>query len=259
MIKIEFAQKTHQGQTRDHNEDSIFSDAEMGLWIVADGMGGHAGGEVASCIVCESIPEMIKEGHSLKESIATTHHLIKAAPQNGRGIKGMGSTVVAMKLDETGYQIAWVGDSRAYLWDGQLHQLSTDQSFVQKLIEAKAITPEQARNHPKKNLILQSLGASQLPTIQVDSLRGDFKKESIILLCSDGLNNELTDDEIAALIDPFQPLQSVAKNLVDAANKAGGNDNISVILIKTLMDSQDTKGKSGYLDRVKSILSKKIT
>ncbi len=259
MIKVEFAQKTDKGQIREHNEDCMFSDLELGLWLVADGMGGHAGGEIASAIVCEAIPDMVGEGHSLEEAISATHQMIKAAPENGRGIKGMGSTVVALQLSHNGYEIGWVGDSRAYLWNGHLTQLSVDQSFVQKLIEANAITPEQARSHPKKNLILQSLGASQINSIKVDLLSREFKKNDIILLCSDGLNNELTDPQIDSILNNANNIQSAADELVEQANRLGGSDNITVVLVKCLEANTLSTTKSGYFDRVKTLITNGVS
>ncbi len=256
VIKTESAQLTHKGQVRDHNEDNLFSDPELGLWLVADGMGGHAGGDVASAIVCESIPGMIREGHSLVEAISSAHHMVKAAPANGRGVDGMGSTVVALQLNNAGYEIAWVGDSRAYLWNGKLSQLTTDQSFVQKLIEAKAISPEQARTHPKKNLILQSLGASVIGKIKVDTIEGQLNVGNIILLCSDGLNNELTDGEIEDILANGASLDKSVEELVNAANRAGGNDNIAVILIKAITSGVEVSGTVSYLQKVKNLLGK---
>ena len=149
---------THTGNVRSNNEDAFSRDPALGLWVVADGMGGHEAGEVASAIAIESITRKIRQGKDIVEAIQNAHHNILNGARKGRGAKGMGSTVVAIHTTNTQYQVAWVGDSRAYLWTrtgertGTLEQLTTDHSYVQMLVKAGAITPEEAINHRDKNV-----------------------------------------------------------------------------------------------------------
>ena len=136
MENIEFGCATHAGRVRDHNEDHYSAVPEIGLWIIADGMGGHQAGEIASDIVSRAVVDFVRQGSSLKEAIARSHHAVIGAGEGRKNLSGMGSTVVALQIDGLNYKIAWVGDSRAYMWDGGLKQITHDHSFVQGLIDA---------------------------------------------------------------------------------------------------------------------------
>lgn len=233
MKSINFAVGTHTGLVRELNEDNYCAAPEIGLWIVADGMGGHDAGEVASAIAVREIVECIRQGSPLADAIESAHAAIRRAEQQQGTSSHMGSTVVAAKLAGRSYDIAWVGDSRAYVWDGALHQLTTDHSYVQLLLKAGMITEDEMANHPSSNIISQGLGVGRLNSteIQVDSISGELAETDLLLLCSDGLNGEITDECIAAIISEDATLQNRVDRLIEAALQAGGNDNITVILM----------------------------
>lgn len=234
---IQFAQITDVGRVRDHNEDSLISLPEQEVWLVADGMGGYEAGEVASAIVVEEIPKLLSQQFELNEALEETHRLIHKAAEAGRGELGMGSTAVLLRIDGSTYEIAWVGDSRAYLWDGSsLMQLTRDHSFVQRLLDSGAITEEEALDHPQRNVISQALGAD-MKEIRVDTVRGKLARNDKILLCSDGLTSELSDSDIAAVLARNESSEVMSKSLVHAANESGGGDNITLILVEAPEDA----------------------
>jgi serine/threonine protein phosphatase PrpC len=230
---IDYAMGTHTGLVRELNEDSHLGAPELGLWIVADGMGGHDAGEVASGIVIREMAQSIAQGLPLTEAVETAHKAIQTAAQQHGETVDMGSTVVAVKLNGRQYEIAWVGDSRAYLWNGALRQLTTDHSYVQLLLNAGMITEDEIPNHPSRNIISQGLGVGGLngADIQVDSVSGELVESETLLLCSDGLNGEVSDDCIAAILSETADNQVRVDRLIEAALEAGGKDNVTVILL----------------------------
>lgn len=248
---------TDVGCVRDHNEDALRIDTEAGLYIVADGMGGHAAGEVASAIVVEAVPEYVRGGQGLSQALCETHRAIRRAAAEGRGAPGMGSTAVVLRLSGADYEIAWVGDSRAYLWDGRaLRQLSRDHSFVQKMLDAQAITTEEAGQHPDRNVITQSLGMAEFDQVQPDTATGRLYRGEKILLCSDGLSSEVADEGIAQALAANGAMQSQAQALVGQARRAGGNDNITVLLVQAPDDAPDRPATTQPFDalRLKQVL-----
>jgi protein phosphatase len=229
---IQFGEGTHVGRVRDHNEDAYLSRPDLGLWIVADGMGGHAAGEVASALAIEVVAGQIEAGGHLSEAIQRAHKAIRQEAAQDSARAGMGCTIVALLLQDCHYQISWVGDSRAYLWDGQhLAQLSSDHSFVQQLIDGGHLTEEEARVHPQRNVITQALGGSDVKEVRVDSVSGPFCSGQKILLCSDGLTGEVDDAEIAAVLRDEQESPSAVDVLIEKANAHGGTDNTTLILV----------------------------
>ena len=152
---VNYAARTDVGRIREHNEDSYCANEKLGLYVIADGMGGHASGEVASDIAVTVIEQQIEQGNSLLEAIELAHLAIVKGVKTGAGKAGMGTTVVAVLLQGDAYTLAWVGDSRAYLWHDGLSQLSKDHSLVQMLLDTKQITEAEARVHPRKNIIYQ--------------------------------------------------------------------------------------------------------
>jgi serine/threonine protein phosphatase PrpC len=234
MTKFNEACATHTGLVREANEDAFFSDPALGLWIVADGMGGHHAGEVASAIVIEEIPRGIQQGENLTDAIGMAHSAIRDAAAQGKGGWNMGSTVVALKLDGLRYQIGWVGDSRAYLWNGaDLRQLTKDHSYVQLLLDKGLIAEEDIRTHPSRNLISQGLGVGGLDgkTVKVDLADGELALGETLLLCSDGLTGEVRDDAIALIMAETKENPERLGRLIAAALDDGGADNITVILV----------------------------
>ena len=230
--------RTHKGNIRSGNEDSFFCDNKLGLWLVADGMGGHEAGEVASALVVEAVENEIKKGSVLADSIQFSHQSVLDNAAEGKGASGMGSTVVALqKTGNNNYQVGWVGDSRAYLWtqkteeSGDLQQLSTDHSYVQALLQSGAISEEDLETHPDKNIITQCLGSLELKQVKVDTIDGEWQENQKILLCSDGLTDELSDSDIATILNESIDSNVVIDLLIEESLKHGGKDNITVILI----------------------------
>jgi protein phosphatase len=233
MHNINFALATHTGLVRKLNEDNFLSLPECGLWVIADGMGGYEAGEIASELAVLTIAQKIKQNMSLVDAIETAHRAIQSAACQGEGAVDMGTTVVAAKLDGLHYEIAWVGDSRAYLWDGALRQLTTDHSYIQLLLEAGLITKNEMANHPSRNIISQALGAGGIDknAVKIDTVSGVLGSKDALLLCSDGLSSLISDSDIAAILLEHADNQARVDSLVKAALNAGGTDNVTVIVL----------------------------
>jgi|SRR5690554_2010228 len=228
---LESSSLTNPGRKRSNNEDCFLSLPEDSLWMVADGMGGHEAGEVASDIVRQTL-----ENHPagpLDQLIQQAHQAVLDAASDGVGAEGMGSTIVALRHLGKHYEIAWVGDSRAYLWSAAegLQQLTTDHSYVQMLLASGAIDAVDVNNHPDKNIITQCLGSRDLDAVEVDIIHGQWQPDQYILLCSDGLTDELSDQEIGHILKHFPAPADATRELMAAALKAGGRDNITLQLI----------------------------
>ncbi|MDD5033293.1 MAG: protein phosphatase 2C domain-containing protein [Methylococcaceae bacterium] len=239
MTEIDYACGTHVGLVREINEDAFFADPQLGLWVVADGMGGHMAGEVASGIVIRDLPRCITRGDSLSDAIEMVHSMIQIATDEGQGAKHMGSTVVALKLDGSSYQIAWVGDSRAYLWDGlELHQLTKDHSYVQLLLEMGLIMESELFDHPSRNVISQGLGVggAEGGLVKVDTVTGKLNPGDSILLCTDGLCGGVRDARIDEIMGSTENSQERVDRLIEAALAAGGKDNITVIVLSARIE-----------------------
>ena len=234
---VNYAARTDVGKVREHNEDCFCVNAELGLYVVADGMGGHASGEVASEIAVTTIEQQIKNGCSMVEAIERAHIAILQGVKSGLGKKGMGTTVVAVQLHGDAYTLAWVGDSRAYLWDDGLMQMTKDHSMVQMLIDTGQITQQEARTHPRKNIIYQNLGAPEVKLPEVSLKQGTLYKDQKIILCSDGLSDEVEDQQIEKIVGSTGSDAEAAEMLVTAAIDNGGNDNVSVIIVSAPVDA----------------------
>lgn len=223
---------TDKGLARENNEDSYLCLPEYQLWAVADGMGGHEGGEIASAIAISSLKTAVASGKDLIAAIQYSHHAIEQAAIDGLGSKGMGSTIVAMQLMHDCYQIAWVGDSRAYLYHSELRCLSKDHSYVQLMLDQGLITNEDAESHPYKNTITQALGGLGKP-VKVDTITGKLRQGDVFLLCSDGLSGKVSANKIEETLDDHATtLAEKANHLINKALEAGGEDNITLILLE---------------------------
>ena len=230
---IEFGNTSHVGLRRELNEDTYYSDAALGLWLVADGMGGHEFGEVASALARDAVVREVSAGRSLTEAIRSADEDIIRQSRRRADSLPMGTTVVALRVVENRFELAWVGDSRAYLWNGQLRQLSSDHSYVQELIDQGAITPEQARSHPHRNVVTQALGVTDPESLKVETISGELRPGFQILLCSDGLTEEVDDAAIAAaLAQTEMSAQECVDSLVSAALDGGGSDYVTVVLLR---------------------------
>lgn len=231
---IEFGHSTHVGLRREHNEDTYCADAALGLWLVADGMGGHEHGEVASALARDTIVREIGKGTELVRAIQLAdEEIIRHSTRRSEALP-MGTTIAALHLTAgTQFEVAWVGDSRVYIWNDGLKQLSQDHSYVQELVDQGAITSEQARSHPHRNVVTQALGVTDPQSLRVESVRGELKPGMQLLLCSDGLTEEVKDSAIAAIVgrQDLTP-QECVDHLILAALDGGGSDNVTVLLVR---------------------------
>lgn len=235
---VQFATHSHAGRVHSDNEDAIGCDAGRGLWLVADGMGGHASGEVASAIVRDSVLQ--HADLSLVNAVLAAHRaVVAAALTDDTRLRGMGSTIVALALRGSDAEVVWVGDSRAYLWRrNDLTLISRDHSYVELLREENALSEADLRAHPQRNLVTQTLGHGD-PVPGRAHVR--LRARDWVILCSDGLNDELTDDEIAALLRDCRGPDSAAAILIDGALARGGRDNVSVVVVALSVDDVPTR------------------
>jgi protein phosphatase len=223
-----FAAETHPGRVYSHNEDTLAWLPERGVFLVADGMGGHASGEVASRVAADtflaSVPEM-----GLPDALRAAHRAVVAAAAADAALKGMGSTAVAVEIDAGRARFAWIGDSRGYLFRrGRLTQLTRDHSVLNLLLERGELTAADAARHPQRHVITQTLGHGEPEPDQAEQL---VRAGDLVLLCSDGLSDELSDEDIAAILREHTDLAAAAKTLVERALAAGGRDNVSVVIV----------------------------
>ncbi|MGN6728367.1 MAG: PP2C family protein-serine/threonine phosphatase [Rhodanobacteraceae bacterium] len=231
---IEFGHATHVGLRRAHNEDTYWADGALGLWLVADGMGGHEYGEVASAIARDTLVREVGEGRNLSDAIRAADEAIIALSQRRSAGLPMGTTVAALRAQGDDYEVAWVGDSRVYLWQNDaLQQLSQDHSYVQELVAQGAISAEQARNHPHRNMVTQALGITDPQQLHLETRTGKLEPGMQFLICSDGLTEEVDDEAIATLLARNElAAQECVEHLVLAALDSGGSDNITVLLVR---------------------------
>ncbi len=251
-MKVSYQAISDVGRKRKGNEDSVFVNAEQNLYVVADGMGGHAAGEIASRVAVEAINEFICltgtdqditwpfgldqsisfDGNRLKSAIQYANRKVLEATREKKEYLGMATTVVAVLVDGKTANLAHVGDSRVYLWrGGGLRQLTSDHSWINEQLESGAISADQARSHPLRNVVTRALGGR--PELQVDLQVHEAEPSDTLLLCSDGLTSMLPDDEIGRIVrESSSDLEKTAKGLVGEANERGGEDNITVLLIR---------------------------
>jgi len=253
-IRIDAFGATDVGMKRRLNEDVFLIDEELGVYLVADGMGGHAAGEVASRLAADEILRTLRHGpedvngawpahwnmarsataNLVVDSVLAGHEKVTEAVNRDINLKGMGTTVVAavQTSDSERLIVCHVGDSRAYrMRRHELSLLTDDHSWVHEQVAAGFLSEEAARSHPLKNVVTQALGGSAEPKVDIHEI--DVEDGDLYLLCSDGLNSMLTDDEIAERLRQDASLESICKDLIVAANERGGNDNISVVLLRT--------------------------
>jgi protein phosphatase len=255
-IPVQVAGETNVGRKRSHNEDSFTVIEEENLYLVADGMGGHASGEVASQLAIETIKNFFQatgedpdatwpykmdktrkyEENRLITGVKLANLRIFEAAQSEAKYRGMGTTITACFLVPEGIYLAHVGDSRIYrLRDGKFEQMTEDHSLLNDYMKMKKLTPEEIENFPHKNVIVRALGMKE--TVKVDTQFDVPKPGDVFLMCSDGLSGMITDDEMGVLLAQHGADLSVcASKLVEAANENGGVDNITVVLIRYLGD-----------------------
>jgi len=219
------------GRVRQINEDTVL--VAPPLFIVADGMGGHEAGEVASSIAVKTIREYTPhqpDTAALARAIKRANKAIRDAVAQGIGRPGMGTTCTALVLDDGQAALAQVGDSRAYLLrDGELKQITADHSIVGAMVRSGSLTPAEARRHPQRNVITRALGSED--SIKIDTYLIPVRKGDRLLLCSDGLTSHVDDAHLQQILSTTEQPPDATQALVDAANEAGGSDNISCIVI----------------------------
>jgi protein phosphatase len=240
------------GRKRKGNEDALFLNEQQRLYVVADGMGGHAAGEVASRVAVDAIAEFVEltggnqeitwpfglddsisyEGNRLKTAVRHANSRVLEATRESAEYEGMATTVAAVLVDGDVANLAHVGDSRIYLWsEGEIQLLTRDHSWVNEQIENGAISPEQARSHPLRNVVTRALGGR--PDLVVDIQSRRMAVGDMLLLCSDGLTTMVPDEEIARVLGESKgDVSDAVKTLVGLANERGGEDNITVVLLK---------------------------
>jgi len=223
---------SHTGCKRDHNEDTYDVNPAHRVWLVADGMGGHDHGEVASAIARNVINREVQKGHNLDEAIRSANAaIIEQSRKQGDNLP-MGTTVAVLRLHGDHYEIAWVGDSRIYLHDGKrLRPLSKDHSYVQELMDQQLIDAAQARTHPHRNVVTQALGVTRNEDLNVATRKGKIPPDAKFLLCSDGLTEEINDEYIENILGKDLHPQELTDQLILAALEAGGSDNITVLVV----------------------------
>ena len=244
IVHLAVAARTDVGRIRKGNEDSLHASANAyrGLFIVADGMGGHAAGEVASEMAVEMVSHQLADLNDLQNSdaykrVATALRAANRAvferTRTERDKLGMGSTVSALLLSETRYLVGHVGDSRIYLVrDGQMRQLTKDHSLVQEQVDAGLLTPEQARRHPQSNVITRCIGMAD--DIDPDVFDGEARVGDAFLLASDGLTGMVDDRRIQQLLLSRAKPERIVDALIQEANVNGGNDNITAVVVRVL-------------------------
>jgi len=250
-MRVRFSGNTDVGRKRDHNEDSIFLPMDTRLAIVADGMGGHASGEVASKLAVETIVDHFRKtaqqqpttwpfkvDRDMRGDVNRLITAVKVAnleifeqAERDPACKGMGTTVDVIWFLDDAVLIGHVGDSRVYkLHEAELSQVTEDHSLVNDYIKMKRVTAEEAENWAHKNVIVRALGMKE--NVQVDVISQAPKLGDVYLLCSDGLTDMVSDDQIAHILRSSPDLDKAVDRLIDAANEEGGVDNISVVLAR---------------------------
>jgi len=237
-LRIEYGSRSDQGKVRTSNEDSCIANLQSKVFLVADGMGGHAAGEIASHIAASAVDE-IMSGRGPESNMES---LLRLAVENANKrvfetqrikpeYRGMGSTLTVLTFTEDRYYIAQVGDSRAYLLrSGTLHQLTRDHSLVWPLFESGILNKDDISRHPQKNLITRSIGTH--PEVDADLFGGAALEDDTYLLCSDGLTDVLLDNDILSVLRGSRDPQELSDLMVNAANSGGGPDNITVVVVR---------------------------
>lgn len=246
-MEFEFFSQTDTGRIRSNNEDSVAIDASCSLAVLADGMGGYAAGEVASGMACEFISAEL--GRWLKEAahqasdadvrraidicVDNANQAIFGAAHSNPMYSGMGTTLVLGVFRSGRLLLGHIGDSRGYRFrEGVLQQVTKDHSLLQEQIDAGMLTPEQAQFAAHKNLVTRALGVEEVARLELN--QHDIHAGDIYLMCSDGLSDMLQDQQIAAIMAQHPTLPEMGAALIEAANEAGGRDNIAVVLVRGL-------------------------
>lgn len=231
---------THTGKVRKHNEDSLLDKAGIGLWVVADGMGGHESGDYASQLIVDTLattkpPDSASALlHDVKHRLDQVHLALQSvASSRGEGCV-IASTVVVLMAHGAHFACVWAGDSRAYrMRDDGLQQLTKDHSYVQTLIDQGVLQPEKASSHPYANVVTKAVGTDH--TLDLELVTGELAARDRFLLCSDGLNRQVSDAEIAEVL-ASEPCDRACEILIERALLTGARDNVTVMVIDAQSD-----------------------
>lgn len=231
-MNYQWATASHKGRVRTNNEDSVFPESsgsdDEALLVLADGMGGHVAGEVASRIAIETT---VEAGGSVKDRVAAANRAILEQVDRDPALAGMGTTITLLELkaDRKG-TFAHVGDSRAYLLrTGTLQQVTTDHTIVTEYLRAGKITADQAADHPQRHMLTRALGL--ISDVEIDVFDRTFEPGDRVLLCSDGVSDMIDDGEIAEALASKETAEEAVWELVERANRAGGQDNVTAIVV----------------------------
>lgn len=222
------------GRVRANNQDAILADDGLRLWLVADGMGGHAGGARASEIARDLIRDRCAEGANLHDAVLDAHQAIRNEQAERPEYADMGTTVVALIEQNDGYEICWVGDSRAYRFSpdsGVLELLTRDHNVAGMLVAAGALSPAEAARHPQRHVLTDCLGLTGEHEPRIGSLQDRWRPGDWLLLCSDGLTGELDDEQIGRTLVESASLAEASNALVQGTLAAGAHDNVSLVLV----------------------------
>ena len=236
---------TDIGRKRKLNQDYVFASQQPvgklpNLFIVADGMGGHNAGDYASQMAVEVVKKTLAQSQEtnpeimIRQAITTANDfLLEKARQDVR-LKGMGTTVVVATVIEKTLYFANVGDSRLYLLNKEIKQLSKDHSLVQEMVRLGGINSEEAKHHPDKNIITRAVGAKE--ELKIDFFEYRLKQQDVVLMCTDGLSNMVEDEDIFRVVKSARDVVEATEQLIEKAKENGGNDNIGVIVIAPFAD-----------------------
>ena len=266
-MKFELKEHTHKGLIREVNEDNLghgLNSVNGDIFVVCDGMGGHAGGQQASKIGVNAILAELSQKQHSNMHVAISAALVFANDQvlghaaSVPSLKGMGSTATVAVIKDDLLYIGNVGDSRAYIFsDGKLFRITRDDSYVQELVDSNAITEDEAETHPNKNRILQALGSKAIINPRIPGKPFKLKSGDVLMLCSDGLTSMVIDEFIEQLINPNDLLESIDK-MHDLAMTNGGKDNITITLIKIVESPFSTSEFDHYTQKYLKIETNKI-
>lgn len=221
----------HQGGVRKQNEDSYVVNESLGLWLVADGVGGNGHGDVASQLATQTIERGVRQGKTIASAIADANLAISEAIASDGSLSNMATTIVSCRFDHQYFELAWVGDSRAYLIDASgIHQLSRDHNYAELLVEQGELTPQEASRHPGQHELTQALGQMSLEKIPI--ILGELHHGDYLLLCTDGLSGVLTDQQVYRSICQSSSVAEACDDLLQQVLDAGAPDNVTLSLIR---------------------------
>ncbi len=264
--KIEFIELSDTGKVREHNEDAVGSDMDLGLLVLADGMGGYNAGEVASGMAVKTTVEMVREGLRrenrseidsatglrrqsiiLRDAILRANKIIYQTSKSQPQCEGMGTTIVAALFHDNRVSVAHVGDSRIYrLRNREFQQITQDHSLLQELVDRGFYSPEEAQRSLNRNYVTRALGIE--PTVEVEVREEAVRPDDLYVLCSDGLSDMVDDEDIHLTISTFNGnLDMIGKQLVQLTNDNGGRDNVSVVLARVVKSFEASKGLFGKI------------